>query len=228
MAANEFFLPDEDDARVLRILIDREKKRAQGKGVPFEQDHVPTAPEVYIALVPDGGIDGVEIKPGTGTGTGSGTGSNPLPGDGDTVSSAMCSIYELRNLELEDDVAEGSATGRKELVYLGFSEEVHNLAASSIPAGYAIIQRDMFGRFVTGAQPSSKRYKAVIIQTGGIAPGEHGEVQIYQGGLPVEGWTEDAYLDWLYTSTGLPAGQKVIIQYYADEEHYTIEIPWCS
>lgn len=177
----EFFLPDEDDARILRILIEREKKRNRGKGVPYEQDHVPTSPETYVALIPENGIPGVEITPGTGTGTATSVGSNPLPGDGDRVNSAFCSIYEIRN------VRSGSGfSAERELMYLGFAEEVYNLSTETATSGYTLIHRDKFGRFVIGAQAVT-----IIPDIYGQALYDHyygtlGTIYLWDNGLPTE------------------------------------------
>lgn len=54
-------------------------------------------------------------------------------------------------------------------------------------------------------------------------------------------WKEDAWLNWLYTSDGLDANQRVIVQWYPDEidanqttiagasvyGKWVIEVPWC-
>lgn len=113
----EYFLPDEDDARVLRILIEREKKRNHGKGAILEQDVVPTAQEVYIARIPSGGIDGISL-PATGT------------GDISSINSAECSIYQVIDGELID---------------MEFTEEVFNLSPAKLYSGYILIKQDKYG-----------------------------------------------------------------------------------
>lgn len=190
----EYFVPDEEDARVLRILIEREKKRNQGKGVPFEQDHVPTAPETYIALVPAGGIPGVEITPGTGTGTAESVGTNPHPGDGDRVNSASCDIYEIRN------VRSGSGfSAERELISLGFSEEVYNLSTETATRGYTLIHRDKFGRFVLGS-PATTIIPDIYGQAlTSISYGGSGTIYLWSNGLPTEPsrYQEDVLFDFL-------------------------------
>lgn len=116
----EYFLPDEEDARVLRILIEREKKRNQGRGAILEQDVVPTAQAVYIARIPGGGIDGLSV-PETGT------------GDVSLISSADCSIYQI---------VEG------ELIDMEFTEEVFNLSPSKLYGGYNLITQDSYGAWI--------------------------------------------------------------------------------
>lgn len=126
----------EADVVLLREMADEYRRQRIGQpprhtGKPQE----PTAPEVYVAWVPSGGIPALNDQDTTGTGTeeGTGTGSSQLD---DVVGSAVCEIYHM--------VVDGF--GNRRLHRTGFTKRVHNLMTVGVPGSkWALISRDKFG-----------------------------------------------------------------------------------
>lgn len=116
----------------------KELKRAYGGGrqnPPSSRlgydifDDSPQAPEVYIALVPSGGIPANEGDPELLPGTGTELDLN----QGDTPGSATCQIYRIIGGVLYS---------------CDFSKVVYNLSASAIDEQWITVIRDKFGNWI--------------------------------------------------------------------------------
>lgn len=77
-----------------------------------------------------------------------------------------------------------------------------------------------------------QRFRAVVTEPSGINPDSTGSVVIWRASAQTTRGPEDAWFKWLYAEDELPPGQRVVIQYYADELDgvgaWIIEIPWCA
>lgn len=122
-----------------------------------------SAPEVYIAKTPAGGIPALAdlqcFDDGSlGTGTGSGTGVGTAPNDARIIhqpGSADCDIYRL--------VEKGEGCGAEMEIVTGVSRTVYNIFPKAAPGGaWVIVWRDKFGRWVVTIFPPSADCEAYL------------------------------------------------------------------
>lgn len=115
-----------EDISLLRGLIQNERNRLRSPQRAFEPEpSLPTAPDIYVAKAPVGGIAGLDAEAGTGTGTG----TLGFPG------SAECEIYRRGYLGIYPKLI---PTGKQQIVY--------NLSEASVPGGsWVLIERDKWG-----------------------------------------------------------------------------------
>lgn len=123
----DVFAFSEDDARLLRQLIERERRQVQNtRNRPAPLADIPQAPDVFVVKAPDGGIPALDAEAGTGTGTG----TLGYPG------SAICTIYTAREV--------GGYT--KLVRRTNFEKRVYNMSEATIPEGsWCLITRDKSG-----------------------------------------------------------------------------------
>lgn len=137
---DKYFLTDAD-RELLRQVIDREKVRQLNtRNRPMVPEEQSTAPEVYVALTPAGGIPAlVDLDPvGTGTGTGFGPSDN-MPGV------AECLIYQV----LQNYPGPTPYLVKVSNLVL----PVYNITSSKVPEKiYVTVNRDKFGSWIVQPQ----------------------------------------------------------------------------
>lgn len=150
---------NEDEVVILRGVVARVKNGTlnTGKTSDYKTDvEEQQAPEVYIALTPEGGIPGLE---GTGTGTGSlGADGTLYPGR------ANCQLYEI----ISDDDSQDPYLAE---VFDSY-QEVYNLSVTAVEAGsFLVVARDKFGKWhIVANAESEQQANSYIIRapSGGI------------------------------------------------------------
>lgn len=109
----------DEDLVILRKVIS--EVMGDRKNFPSQNQlwDLPTAPEVYVAYVPEGGIPSVDP-----VGTGS---ASAEPGW------AECNIFQIVEGELQDTES---------------TRDVYNISDSEIPQGWCLVVRDKFGQWI--------------------------------------------------------------------------------
>lgn len=179
------YLLNEEDRRLLREVIERERGRKTTNRISLPPEPLPGTPEVYIALTPFAGIPALnpEALLGTGatvlgTGTGSATGGN-------TPGSAICQVYQVVVTQNVPDLH----------IVPGLSHRVHNLSLTAIPGRHWVIAtRDKYGTWF--AVPT-----ATAGGGGGSMPDFSGEAAVgITGALDIS--AEDTPLPWTAATYG--------------------------
>lgn len=121
-------LSDSDVQVLLRVVRavesgDLRLSNTRDERVSLGEDH--QSPEVYIALVPEGGIPAL---------TGSGA-------EGDTPGSVECDIYTI---------ADGTLS-----VVDGLSKDVYNLSTTDVEAGWVLVARNKMGHWIAVSAAST-------------------------------------------------------------------------
>lgn len=152
------------DVEKLRRLMQRMETMTRNpvlRTTPIEPDI--QTPQVYVALTPPEGIDGLTTEQNFGTGTGSGTGTG-FPGAGNTPGYADCPVYRVVWNNTTPD-----------LEYVGFEQQrVLNLNTSAIAGeAWVVVAQDKFGDWY-----------AVAPTAGGNTPSEVHVALTPSGGLP--------------------------------------------
>jgi len=127
------FVLSQKDRDLLAVMVRREIQRTiNTQSKPSLDPTLGPSPEVYIALIPDGGIDGItEVD----------------NGDDEVADPVECDIYQLM------PKSQGDST--LVLKEAGFSVDVHNLGLSAVQPPYAIVQRNGYGEWVTSSGGSA-------------------------------------------------------------------------
>jgi len=86
------------------------------------------------------------------------------------------------------------------------------------------LERELVGlRSERRARLRTKRevWKAVVTESGGIAPGSSGEVTIWENGEATT-WRPEAWLNWMHNEQSCAEGAEVLVKFFADEDKFVI------
>jgi len=132
---------NDDDVRLLRGLIHRERLRNRNRGTgPTPEDLPPSSDERYLIKLPSGGIDALDP-----------TGTDPVAGKAD------CNVY----------IAVDDGSGDYELADTGYAIRVLNLGGPVGHAAWGVAGRDKYGVWCLVKAFAYDRCTAVMKGTGG-------------------------------------------------------------
>ena len=124
----DLYLPDEDDRRLLREMVQAFKRNPANLN-RREELQPRQASEVYIAKAQSAtGIPAMSKYAGTGTGTDS----------YDEPGSAVCDIYKISELDATPDIRQVS----------GLTARVYNLSQAAVGGDWMLVTKTKFGKWV--------------------------------------------------------------------------------